>query len=63
MAARMMIATIMTTESGKKYRSAIDCVATGVGAGVIFGACMTLMAVSEDDCQLDAVPVKVANIV
>ena len=51
MAARTRIATIITTESGKKYRSAIVCVATEVGVGVTFGACMTLNAVSDDDCQ------------
>ncbi len=51
MAASMTIAMIMAMDSGRKYRSAIDCVATGVGAGVTLDACITLKAVSDDDCQ------------
>ena len=53
--------TIMTADSGRKYRSAMDCGAAVVGAGVTLGASMTLNAVSDDDCQYKSEPANVAK--
>ena len=51
----------MTADSGRKYRSAMDCGAAVVGAGVTLGASMTLNAVSDDDCQYKSEPAYVAK--
>jgi hypothetical protein len=55
-AMRTIMRTIITADNGRKYRSAIDCGVAVVGEGVTLGACITLNAVSDDDCQYESEP-------